>query len=466
MSGTGGTRRPPGPSHPGSRWLARGWDQVVELGRPVLAHRVGRILAAAVCLAALIEVVDWRAGQFLIGRSVALMIDLGVYRRAGADVVAGRSIYKQPAGAFPFTYPPFAALFAVVVAWGERQLVQVLWTVANLVVLGAVLFATLRRRFASWDRNSVALLTLAALAVLSLTQPVYENYYYGQVNVFLMALCFFDVVSTSAVRPRGVLVGIAAGVKLVPGIFGLYFLLTGQIRAAVVSGLSFLVTVGLTWAILPADSNQYWLHIVFDTARIGSPTFHRNQSLYGAALRAVSGTDGRALFAIAAIAVAIVGFRRARSLTAQGDLVAAALVVGLIGVLVSPISWTHHLDWVAPVLVLAVLDADRPVLWVWGAVCVAVFSLPVPLDASAFVRAHTGVLRVFGAIGEDAFALLVVALLVTPFRSTRFAPLQPAGDGRTPDRSGRGGSRVAGHPGRPEPVHSSSSNPTAAAARR
>jgi len=436
------------------------------VGRPVLASRSGRVLAAIVCLAALLEVLDWRVGQFLVGRSVALMIDLNVYRRAGADVVAGRSIYRQPSGAFPFTYPPFAALFAVVVAWGERQLVQVLWTVASLAVLGAVLFATIRRRFPAWDRTSLALLTLAALAVLSLMQPVYENFYYGQVNIFLMALCFFDVVSTSSRRPRGVLVGIAAGAKLVPGIFGLYFLLTGQIRAAVVSGLSFLATVGLTWAILPADSHQYWLHIVFDTARIGSPTFHRNQSLYGAALRAVSGADGRALFAVAALAVAIVGFRRARSLTTQGDLVAAALVVGLIGILVSPISWTHHLDWVAPILVLMVLDADRPVLWLWGAVCIAIFSLPVPLDASAFVRAHAGILRVFGAIGEDAFALLVIGLLMTPFRSHRTPLYQGAGGAAPPDRPGPGGDPLARSTGRPEPVQSSSSNPTAVAARR
>ncbi len=439
---------------------------MVDVSRPVLASRSGRVLVTVVCLAALLEVLDWRVGQFLVGRTVALMIDLNVYRRAGADVLAGRSIYRQPYGAFPFTYPPFAALGAVVVAWGERQVIQVLWTVASLAVLGAVIFATLRRRFPAWDRGALGLLALAALAVLSLMQPVYENFYYGQVNIFLMALCFFDVVSTSSRRPRGVLVGIAAGAKLVPGIFGLYFLLTGQIRAAIVSGLSFLATVGLTWAFLPNDSYRYWLHIIFDTARIGSPTFHRNQSLYGAALRAVSGTDGRALFAVAAVAVAVVGFRRARSLTAQGDLVAAALVVGLIGILVSPVSWTHHLDWVAPLLVLVVLDADRPILWLWGAVCIAIFSLPVPLDASAFVRTHAGVLRVFGAIGEDAFALLVLGLLVTPFRSNRIPWHWGAGGAGLPDPPGSGGDPLTRRAGRPEPAQSSSSNPTAVAARR
>lgn len=368
----------------------------------------------------LVSVLAWRVGGFLFGIHISkLMIDLQVYRRAGRAVVADRSIYATRDGEFPFTYPPFAALFAVVVGFGSRQLIQILWTIAQLVVLASIIFATLRRRVADtgFPRGTLPLLivTLAAVAAISATQPIYENYFYGQVNIFLMALCFFDVVAPPTRRSRGALVGIAAAVKLVPGLFGLYFLVTGQIRAAVVSFVSFLCCGVVALIALPSDSKIYWLHIFFDTARIGSPTFHRNQSLYGVALRAASGTSGRLLFAVLAVAVLLLGLRRARELHRDGDELAAGLAVGLVGILISPISWTHHLDWVGPVLVLLLCD---PRSWWYrgaGAAALIVFSCYLPRDAALFVHSHTGWWRVLGGLGEDGFAFLVLALLFLPF---------------------------------------------------
>jgi alpha-1,2-mannosyltransferase len=390
--------------------LGRAWQQSTTL----------RILAFLLALACLVEVVLWSSGGLLVARDLHVMGDLLVYRTGGQAVLAGRSIYATTRGHFPFTYPPIGALLATLVARGSTRLVQIGWTLASLAVLGWVLYATLRRRFPSLAPSAGVVSSLAVLAVVSRTWPIYQNYQFGQVNIFLLGLCFADVVARHPRWPRGVLVGLAAAIKLVPGIFGLYFLLTGQIRAAVTSFASFLTVSLLGWLILPHDSHTYWTRIIFDTARIGSPVFYSNQSLYGIALRLSDGPVGKGIYLLAAVLVLVVGVAHARTAYRRGDLVAAAVLIGLVGICVSPISWIHHLDWIAPLLVLLVFD---PTSW-WrrgvGLLLLVLYSLRIPLIGQTFANDHRAVLdHILGGAGVDLFGLLVVGtVLFLPLSSS------------------------------------------------
>ena len=65
--------------------------------------------------------------------------------------------------------------------------------------------------------------TTAVLAILS--QPFRSTLDFGQVNAFLMVLVAVDCLVVRDRRYRGVLVGLAAAIKLTPAIFVLYFLL-------------------------------------------------------------------------------------------------------------------------------------------------------------------------------------------------------------------------------------------------
>ncbi|WP_158843786.1 glycosyltransferase 87 family protein [Saccharothrix deserti] len=68
--------------------------------------------------------------------------------------------------------------------------------------------------------------------------------------------------------------------KLTPGLFVVYLLLTGRIRAAVVAGGTMLGTVGLGFALLPDESRAYWGGVFFKSSRIGSDVYYfGNQSL-------------------------------------------------------------------------------------------------------------------------------------------------------------------------------------------
>lgn len=425
----------------------RGPVGLSQLGQAWQESTTLRILAGLLALACVIEVVLWSSGQLLVARDLHVMGDLLVYRTGGQAVLAGRSIYATRRGHFPFTYPPIGALLATVIARGSTRVVQIGWTLASLAVLGGVLFTTLRRRFPSLQPSAAAVASLGLLAVVSRTWPIYENYQFGQVNIFLLGLCFADVVARHPRWPRGVLVGLAAAIKLVPGIFGLYFLLTGQIRAAVTSFASFLAMSLLGWLVLPRDSHAYWTRIVFDTARIGSPVFYSNQSLYGIALRLSHGPVGKGIYLLAAALVLVVGVAHARAAYRRGDLVAAAVLVGLVGVCVSPISWIHHLDWVAPLLVLLVFD---PTSW-WrrgiGLAFLLLYSLRIPLIGQTFANDHRAVLdRILGGAGIDLFGLLIVGtVLFLPLSSSsaiaRPKPVTERGPG-SPASPGPRGSRT------------------------
>ena len=76
----------------------------------------------------------------------------------------------------------------------------------------------------------------AAAVVLGALEPVLQTFEFGQINLLLMALVAVDCLVDRPRWPRGMLIGIAAAIKLTPAVFLLYFLLRRDYRAALVDG--------------------------------------------------------------------------------------------------------------------------------------------------------------------------------------------------------------------------------------
>ena len=107
--------------------------------------------------------------------------------------------------------------------------------------------------------------------------------FFGQINLVLLALVVGDLALPDRIKGKGIGIGLAAGIKLTPLIFIPYLLFTRRVKAAAVSALTFAVTVGLGFALLPHASAVYWGG---KFARPGSKPFHLdNQSLNGVILR-------------------------------------------------------------------------------------------------------------------------------------------------------------------------------------
>ena len=305
--------------------------------------------------------------------------DLDVYRHGASVLLHGHSLYAadfaaNPGNHLPFTYPPFAAIAALILLPLPERVTAELWGVATIVMLVwcvRVSFQPLLER----RRVRADLVLVGITAVMLFTRPAFDHLGDGQVDIALMTMCLADTVTPQPRWPRGVLVGLATATKLVPGIFILYFWITGRRRAALVAAGTFIASQALATILAFGDSRRYWTHLVFDTERIGYTAGYKNQSLRGTLLHLLPPPGRRELLVIAAALIAAVGLTRARAATNRGHHVAGATIAGLTGLLVSPVSWIHTVVWVIPAIGILLACPAKPVrVWTAAAITVALIA--------------------------------------------------------------------------------------------
>jgi alpha-1,2-mannosyltransferase len=258
----------------------------------------------------------------------------------------------------------------------------------------------------------------AAIPLALCTEPVRQTLGFGQVNLWLFALVALDllVLGRSGSRWTGVGVGIATAIKLTPGLFIVYLLVSGQWRAARTATLTTAaLTVGAV-LLAPAESLRYFGDLLWQTNRVGAADALTNQSLTGLLAR-VAGTASAPVtwWLAAAMVMLVVGLHRARQAHAAGDEVAALTLTGLTANLVSPMSWTHHLVFLPlAVLLLADLAARRSDLLV-AVLAVTVYALSV---ASPIWLAPGELSGGRAVLLENTFTLMMVTLIaLLPWRT-------------------------------------------------
>ncbi|MET3812479.1 glycosyltransferase 87 family protein [Arthrobacter sp. UYEF3] len=319
---------------------------------------------------------------------IPLMNDFEVYFYGGNRVLqageAGVNELYAPRDGLPFTYPPFAALiFAALATLGQRA--GSLTFIATALVGAAVVSAWLTRHYfglgrwrdaaADWRFRAVALAGTAAILLLG---PWRDTFDFGQINVILMGLILADfalygkspagkalygkspagkaLYGKSPVGefrwPAGLLIGIAAGIKLTPLAFGLYFLVRRDFKALGWMAVGFFGSIALAWALLPTASVTFWTKILPDTGRIGGPAYVDNLSVKGLLLHL--GLPDSSLttlvwlvlsLALTAVAALVIKW----AVDAEENFVAVS-ATALLMLLISPVSWSHHWVWMAVAL--------------------------------------------------------------------------------------------------------------------
>jgi alpha-1,2-mannosyltransferase len=178
----------------------------------------------------------------------------------------------------------------------------------------------------------------------------------------LTLLVVLDCLPAKTRWPRGVLVGIAAAVKLTPAAFVLFFLLRGDRRAAGTAAISFASCVAAGFLLAWHDSVRYWTSLVFQTGRPGSLVYAANQSIGGVLARA--GLDpgtpaGRAAWlSLSAAVLVLAGLAMRRSFARSEDAWALSLNA-FAALLISPVSWSHHWVWAEPALLILAIRGLR-----------------------------------------------------------------------------------------------------------
>jgi alpha-1,2-mannosyltransferase len=294
--------------------------------------------------------------------SMWLMLDLRIYREAGSAAAHGNGLYTDyySSAHLPFTYPPFAALlFAGIPGSMSFRTVQLAITVCGMLSLGAVTWLSwgkLGYRSSAGRAGATALTMAFALW----TEPVQQTFSFGQINLILMAAVVIDLCLPERSRGKGILIGLAAGFKLTPAIFIAYLFCTRRYRAGLTSIAAFCVSVAGCFLILPAESRQYWDGLFFDSSRVGSIDYVGDQSLHGWITRVFDGGSAtQPVWLAAAAIVGVAGLLLATWQYRAGNELLSIFVTAVTGLLVSPISWSHHWVWIAVALVLAADQAWR-----------------------------------------------------------------------------------------------------------
>lgn len=284
------------------------------------------------------------------------LVDLHVYVDGSAALLRGDLYHftysdATPDFPLPFTYPPFAALVFFPLHYLPFPVVGVCWQLLTVAALFAVVRISLELLFGHVGRGPrwTGVATLwTALGVW--IEPVRTTLDYGQVNVFLV-LGVMVAVRSSRWWVSGGLIGFVAGIKLTPAITGLYFVARRRWAAAACSAMVFGATVIVSYLVLGTQAREYFTSLLGDAERIGPVGSVWNQSLRGAVSRIVGHDVGTGAVWLVAVAVASVLAVLAWRALAADDRLGTLVVVQLLGLLVSPISWSHHWVWVIPMLI-------------------------------------------------------------------------------------------------------------------
>jgi alpha-1,2-mannosyltransferase len=311
----------------------------------------------------------------------ANFVDLHVYIGGAATIDHPGSLYRYvyadqtPDFPLPFTYPPFAAVVFYPLHLLPFGLVAFCWTVGTMAALyGVVRLSQRLFGVAAGDGHRLAMLWTGVAIWL---EPLRSTFDYGQINV-LLVLAVLLAAFTTRWWLSGLLVGTAAGMKLTPAIAGLYFVGARRWGAAAFSALVFFATIAVSALVVGDQTRYYFTELIFKTDRIGPICTIFNQSWRGGVCRIFGHDAGYSpvvLIGITFTAILSVLAWRALSIHAT-DRLGPLLIVELFGLLLSPISWTHHWVWLVPLMIwllhgpLSDRRGARILGWTWLALTI------------------------------------------------------------------------------------------------
>ncbi|AEV74149.1 Protein of unknown function (DUF2029) [Mycolicibacterium rhodesiae NBB3] len=284
----------------------------------------------------------------------ANFVDLHVYV-GGAGMLDGPGtlydyVYadQTPDFPLPFTYPPFAAIVFYPLHLLPFGAVAFAWQLGIFAALyGVVRLSQRLLDLGSGNPRTAMLWTAVGIWI----EPLRSTFDYGQINVLLVLAVLYAVYSTRW-WVSGLLVGLAAGVKLTPAASGLYFLGARRWAAVAFSAVVFLATVGISWLIIGDETRFYFTKLLGDASRVGPIGTSFNQSWRGGISRILGHDAGYGPLVLAGIAVtAVLAVLAWRAIGGASDRLGAIVIVQLFGLLLSPISWTHHWVWLIPLMI-------------------------------------------------------------------------------------------------------------------
>jgi alpha-1,2-mannosyltransferase len=273
-------------------------------------------------------------------------LDFHIYYDA-VQAMHRSSIYDFKDRIFPlgFTYPPFAAVLLRPLVAMHESLAEHTWL---------VLSAALTVAFALVSVRMTAVVTgverAVASSVVVLAMPTTLTLRLGQINALIACLLAVDAwLMQRRNRVGGAATGIATAIKVTPAALLVALVVARRAREAARAVAVAATATVLAAVVRPDDTWRYFTDVVFDTGRVG-----RGGRFNDSLRRLVdSGVADRTLLYVLALtlvlAATVVGVRAAAR---RDDVFGVVTITMVCSYLISPITWGHHLYFVAPAAIL------------------------------------------------------------------------------------------------------------------
>ncbi|WP_415857610.1 glycosyltransferase family 87 protein [Saccharopolyspora erythraea] len=391
-------------------------EKLVRHSNAVIALSVPAVLLSLAVMVLLRRAgVDERAG-----------IDYQVYRWAvhtwlsGGDIMHGAPM-TSAGRLLPWVYPPFALLPLAPLALLPHVAGLFALYAVDLAAIGAALYLVARHAWPHLGRRAALAVASALVPWTLFLEPVYASFGLGQINIALMGLAAVDCLARAPRWPRGLLIGIAAAIKLTPAAFLLFFLVRKDFRAAVTGVVTAAGCTVLGFLLSFPASLDYWFGAGPANGVSGS-AFHTNQSIAGALARSELPPSLRtAVWVVLCVVVVLL----AAYAMARVDPPLAVVANALVALLVSPTSWSDHWVWCVPAILvmLACAVRERSAGWLAAGVVTALVVLTASFRWMPSGGPWTPVQHLVG----NPYLLLGLVLLVSLVRCARRSRAQDAG---------------------------------------
>jgi len=344
------------------------------------------------------------------------MYDMKAYMAGARAVVSGDDPYTATSEyGEKFIYPPFALLLFLPFSQFNWNIIALIFDTINVVALQAIIYLSLKQI----GLKRLAIPTVAIMLPSLLLLPIDQTINLGQVNLILLSLVIMDLSLPDKSRFKGVLIGISAGIKLVPGLFLAYYLMRRYFRAAITLCATALGTVLLAFIIFPKASYDYWTHYIFDTTRVARVAAALdNESLRGMLARILhSETAAIIPWIVFGIVMLCIAFVVTWYAIKHGEDYMGITAIALTGLLIAPVSWHHTWVWIVPITIYTVNAAYRnKSKFLWGCATIPLVIVALRMDKWFIpdpyqTRPLYGIQLMMSNIVTFASILLVICLL-------------------------------------------------------
>jgi alpha-1,2-mannosyltransferase len=354
--------------------------------------------------------------------------DFGAYLAAGHDLLSGHPLYAtflqhpfpDPTLRPAYIYPPIFALLIAPLALVPAWLATAAWVLINQAALALSLLLFIRRyRPGGWATAGLIAATLSFY-------PLWIDAAQGQANLLVLVLVVGGLIGVLSGQPRaGVLIGIAAGLKLTPALLILWLLVERRLKDASWMAAGFLAVTGLGALVRWDDSLTFFTRVAPALAR--GTAVYANQSVSGLLARLTTAnpyTHPWVVLPLSLLLPVLAALLAGYWLwsTHDRDLTVRAGAFFPLLPLLSSVTWPHHLVILLPVIwfaIIAIASLGWPVVRTLALITVLLgFSVLARWPAgpafgqTGFMTAQTGdplVLLTANAMFLSTLALFLLA---------------------------------------------------------